>query len=253
MATCEEAAKSGYRVFLVRMPDQPSYKQLSLYVNPLSADGAIVIGDIRGEVSLRLAEIMPVVILDGECLTEIDCVTVDYVTLGRELTQRFIDARHKHIAVIAQFPNDIRWAGPLEGYRQAMESAGYEADLSMVWSKSGKLYPRLLSDILSRDPRPTGLLALTTSDHAIILSTLMAMGVDVPRDLSYVGWAYSYMAAILPFPRITCLDDIFQSMAGAAVRRLLDRTEDQMLPVESFIVPVKIRTGETCIENRGGP
>jgi DNA-binding LacI/PurR family transcriptional regulator len=120
----------------------------------------------------------------------------------------------------------------------------------MVWSKSGKLYPKLLPEILNHDPRPTGLLALTSSDHAIILSTLMMMGIDVPRDLSYVGWAYSYTAALLPFPSITCLDDIFQSMAGAAVRRLLERTEDQTLQVESLVVPVKIRAGETCVERK---
>ena len=78
----------------------------------------------------------------------------------------------------------------------------------------------------------------------------MAMGVSVPHDLSYVGWAYSYMAAMLPFPTITCLDDIFQSMAGTAVRRLLDRTEDASLSAENFIAPVRIRTGETCTERK---
>ena len=161
MATCEEAAKSDYRVFLVRMPAQPSYKQLSLYVNPLSADGAIVIGDIRDDVAVRLADVMPLVVLDGDnCPQEIDSVTVDYVALGRELTQRLSMQDTRSIAVITQFPDEIRWAGPLEGYRQAMESAGLEADLNMVWSKAGKLYPTLLSDILSRNPRPQDFLRL---------------------------------------------------------------------------------------------
>ncbi len=248
MATCEEAAKSDYRVFLVRQPRGPSHKQLSLHVNPLSADGAIVVGDIGDDVAGKIAGVMPFVALNADMSSRgIDSITVDYVGLGRQLTQRLVDAGHGHIAVIAQFPDDVRWAGALEGYRQALESAGLEADLSMVWSKSGKLYPSLLSEITNHKPRPTGVFAITTSDHAIILSTLIAMGVNVPRDLSYVGWAYSYMAAMLPLPAITCLDDIYRSMAATAVRRLLARTQASG-PAENLIAPVRLRSGETCME-----
>lgn len=246
MATCDEAARHDYRVFLVRMPSEPSYKQLSLYINPLAADGAVVVGNIREEVGAMLASVMPLVILDNDKIECVDSVTVDYVELGYKLTKCLTDAGHRNIAVIAQFPHQITWAGQIEGFRRAMESAGLEADLAMVHSKYRKLYPVLLADILSRNPKPTGILALTTSDHSIILSTLLAMGISVPCDLSYVGWAYSYMSALLPFPAVTCLDGIYQSMAGTAVRRLLERTEDQDLTVLHSVVPVKLRIGETC-------
>ncbi|MEN6372130.1 MAG: LacI family DNA-binding transcriptional regulator [Armatimonadota bacterium] len=247
MAVCDEAAKSDCRVFFVHFPEFPSYKQISLHVNPLTADGAVLVGRYDPELAQKIATVMPVVILDDDYkLTDVDQIIVDYIALGRLLTEGLIKAGHQHIAVIAQFPEDVKWSGPLEGYKQAIEAAGGEASLSMVWSKSGRLYPELLKEILDTLPKPTGILALTTSDHAIILSTLMAMGVDVPGDVSYVGWAYSYMAALLPFPAITCLDDIYQSMARAAVGRLFAKIEGEVTQAETITVPVSIRSGETC-------
>ncbi|MEN6520098.1 MAG: LacI family DNA-binding transcriptional regulator [Armatimonadota bacterium] len=249
MAVCDEAAKSDCRVFFVHLPEFPSYKQISLHVNPITADGAMLIGKYNPELAQKLAAVMPVVILDDDYkLTDVDQIIVDYVALGRLLTEELIRTGHQRIAVIAQFPEDVTWRGPLEGYRQAIEAAGGEASLSMVRPKSGRLYPELLNEILNISPKPTGILALTTSDHAIILSTLMAMGVDVPGDVSYVGWAYSYVSALLPFPAITCLDDIYQSMARAAVGRLFARAEDGAIPAETITVPVSIRSGETCIK-----
>jgi LacI family transcriptional regulator len=250
LATCEESAKSGYRVFLVRMPQMPSLKQLNGYVNSLSADGAIIMGATDPEVAQEMSRSIPVITVNQlKCRGRVDTVTVDYISLGRELTQLLIDSGHEQIAVI-QSSGNVYWHRELEGFRQAMDAAGLRPDLSMVWSKAGVQYPRLLGEILSRSPRPTAILALTASDHALILTALAGMGVSVPRDLSYVGWAYSYMSALMAFPMITCLDDIHSSIAALAVKRLLDRNEDPSLPAEDFIAPVGIRRGETCLSRR---
>lgn len=251
MAVCTEAFKSDYRVFLVMLPDRPTYKQLSAYANPLSADGIIIIGQFAPELIEQLDGVLPVAVIDGdEQYSNVDTVQADYIELGRMLTQHILDLGHRDIAVIVQFPWDINWTGPMKGVRVALEQAGIEPDLSRVWSKSGKLYPELLKEILASKPTPTAILALTTSDHAIILSTLMAMGVDVPKDLSYIGWAAAYMAALLPFPTVTCLDDLFESIASEAVHRLLQRTDHLDIPTQRVVVPVKLRVGETCISNK---
>lgn len=247
LAICEEAAKYGFRVFLVRMPQMPSQKQLNSYVNPLSADGAIFMGHVDPAIAAEIADTVPSIAINrANCSGIIDTVSLDNIGLGRDLTRLLIDAGHEHIAVI-QSSGSISWSGALEGFRQAMEEAGFKPELSMIWSKAGVLYPGLLEEIFRSDPRPTAILALTTSDHALILTALAGMGVNVPRDLSYVGWAYSYMSALMAFPVITCLDDIFQSLAGAAVSRLLERGDDRLLPAHDFTASVRIRRGETCL------
>jgi len=248
LAICEEALKSDYRVFLVRMPEMPSYSHISLHVNPQTSDGAVLTGRFSDELAGQVSDILPLVLVgNNRAANDVDTIVFDDVQLGRMLTSELISAGHRRVAMIVQFPQDIRWAGAAEGYRLAHEEAGLRADLSLVASKSGRFYPELLAAILSSDPKPTGLLAITSSDHALILTTLMAMGCIVPRDLSYVGWAYSYTSALLPFLRITCLDDLYGAMARSAVRRLLDRAENRALPAERIEVSVGVNPGETCV------
>jgi LacI family transcriptional regulator len=249
LATCDEAFHNSYRVFLVGMPEFASYKQLSRYVNPLAADGAILTGNFSPELAMSLANVMPVVLLSAKSqVSDVDSVNADYVSLGRSLTDMMIKAGHERIAAIVQFPEDVAWVGPMEGYRQAHEAAGLKADLSLVRHKSRAIYPDLINGLFKA--KPTALFALTTSDHAIILSTLHAMGCRVPRDLSYVGWAQSYTAALFPYPTITCLDDVYPAMARTALHRLFDRIEDPLMPTEDIVVPVGIRKGETLQQRK---
>lgn len=249
LAICAEAFHNSYRIFLVGMPEYASYKQVSLYVNPLAADGAILTGSYSQELAQSLAEVMPVALLDDKLnTTDVDRVQVDYARLGYDLTRTIIKAGHKRIAAIVQFPENVAWSGPMEGFRKAHEDAGIAVDIALVKHKSRIVYTKLLSDLLAEEP--TAIFAWTTSDHAIILSTLNAMGCRVPQDMSYVGWAQSYSAALFPFPTITCLDDIYPAMARTAVHRLFERMEDPLMPPESTVVPVGIRRGETLIPRK---
>ncbi len=253
LAICEEASKLQYRVFLVKKEVMPSYRELSLSVNPLSADGAILTG-FCGDALTQLSEVLPVVAV-GQCheVINIDWVRADTQALAQALTNQLIANNHKHIAVIVNSANDIFSRHGIDGYRRACEVARLQPDLSLIWEKKGKLYPVILNEVLNRKPKPTALLAFTTDDHAIILSTLNALGCRVPQDLSYVGWATPDTTSLLPFPVITSLDSLFQSVARTAVRRLLDRVEDGYMPPEDIVVPVAIHRGETCIKSGLSP
>ena len=254
LAICEEASKLQYRVFLVKKDVMPSYRELSLSVNPLSADGVILTGFCGADVLTQLGEVLPVVAV-GQCheVINIDWVRADTQVLAQALTDQLIANNHEHIAVIVNSANDIFSRHGIDGYRRACEIAGLQPDSSLIWEKKGKLYPAILKDVLNRKPKPTALLAFTTDDHAIILSTLNALGCRVPQDLSYVGWAIPNTTSLLPFPVITSLDSLFQSVARTAVRRLLDRVENGYLPPEDIVVPVAIRRGETCIGSGSSP
>jgi LacI family transcriptional regulator len=248
-AVCEEAGKLGYRVFFVNKPPEPTYRDISLSVNPLAADGAVLIGDVSPEVALELSRVMPTVVVDPyTTIPGVDNVCADHQLLSRRLNELVISCGHTTYAIIVDTLRGQHNPQTLEGCRAAMKSAGIPFDRSLVWEKSGKLYPKLLQEVLSHPAAPTAILAFTTSDHPVILSTLFALGRMVPETLSYAGWSTSYFSSLAAFPKVTCLDSYHQVMAKTAVHRLMERIEARNLPVEDIVIDVEIERGQTVGE-----
>ena len=249
MAFCEEASKYAYRTFLIHKSAMPTYEEIVSAVNLSSVDGIVLEGEISAEVANSLAEIMPTIILghNPECI-EIDHITSDDELLGRQLTEMLINMGHKHIAVIAFTLDCKMWRYAVNGYRTALEKAGIEFDNNLICEPRYKLYVDVIKELMSHDPKPTALLAWIASDHhGAIISTLRAMEYEIPRDLSYVGWAAVDAPMEAGLPVITCLDGQIESHARVGVRRLMDRIADNSLPPETILVPVNILRGQTCV------
>ena len=246
---CAEASTLQYRVCMINIPDMPSFRSVSLSVNPLTVDGTIITGNLSPEMALQLSDILPVVTM-GQYpeRSGVDWVRADNKMIGKQLTNQLLSFGHKDIAVIVNRLDEVFSQQTLEGCKQAFFDAGLEFDMSMVWGKEHCGYPDVLKTIVEHDPRPTGLLCVTFGDHPIILSTLKAMGYDVPKDLSYVGWTTNDPSSMATFPVIACLDNMFLSLARVAVRRLMDRIENCELPGEDIIVPLEVRRGCSCTD-----
>jgi LacI family transcriptional regulator, repressor for deo operon, udp, cdd, tsx, nupC, and nupG len=244
-----EASRMGYRLFTANLRQSPTYRELSYVVNPLSADAAIINGNIDPDVAAKLSDIMPVLVIgESDVSGRVDRMSDHHARLGEKLTNHVLSRGHRRIAVIVHSLDTPSWKAALTGYEKALGEAGIETDMSIIGEKANRYYHELLSELLGCSPKPTALLAWTTADHLAILSTLAAMGYRVPRDLSYVGWAASSLTNLNPYPALTCLDDIFTSMSRAAVVRLLDRIEDRTLPARELFVESTIRVGETCAQ-----
>lgn len=245
-AVCNEADKLGYRVFLVSKPPLPSYREISLSVNPLVADGVILLGQIQSDVAVQLGDVLPTIMMYSDLPMEgVDSVTADYFLLAQRLIRKSLDCGHQRVAVIVDTEEDSHFE--INGCRSAHESVGLPFDRSLVWQKRGCLYPKLIAEIIDHPAGPSALVAFTTSDHPLILSTLYALGRRVPEDMSYVGWATSHFSSLAAFPEVTCLESFHQRMAETALGRLLERIEDRSLPAENIVVDVGVREGQTCI------
>ena len=249
MVTCQEASRLQYRVFLVNLPANATYREVSLYVNPLTADGAIVMHEKDVAIASKLNELMPVVVanrmLEG---SDLDNVWLDYGNLGRQMTELLLNAGHTDIGVIVSRVQDAAWRLVLDGHKQALESAGLRTNPSLTWEKEYRRYPELLPEVLSHKPRPTALLALTVADHPIILSTLIALGCRIPGDMSYCGWTYQDCNAMSVFPVIASFEDIYASIANAAINRLMERLDGVELPPACISVSAGLRRGETVVQ-----
>ena len=263
-ALCEEAARMQRRVYLVNTGTMPSYEEISLMANPLTADGVIISGELSVRVLSRLSEIMPTVAMEmyspadvginlsaassGPYGMPVDVVRADMSALTTMLVEHMIECGHRDIAMMAYSFSSMAGRLAIEGYRYALEQAKIKYDPSLVWERRGREYPDLIMDILGHPRKPTVIYGGTTTEHVAIISTLQALGKRVPDDISYVGWSCpkAFRSEYSALPEITGFDGFFQNIAQTAMHRIVDRIENKSMPVEDIVVSLNIQVGKSC-------
>jgi DNA-binding LacI/PurR family transcriptional regulator len=122
-AVASEAARVQYRVFLDQKRIMPTYKEISQTVNPLSADGVLVYGDIEEEVCVRLSKVMPAVKFGASEWTDSpDSVRTDDEAIMCRIVRYLADLGLRHISMIDHSRGSML-AGTSSPARQSMASA----------------------------------------------------------------------------------------------------------------------------------
>lgn len=190
-------------------------------------DGIIAVPSAVDVPSLqRAAELgVPVVVVDRlvEDLVA-DAVVLDNEGAAREVAEAFAGRGHRDVAVLAG-PQDL-WSlrGRLEGFRAASRAAGSPLGRNAVVTcpltvEGGRAGMRRL---LARRTRPTAVFAL---NHELTIGALTALAegdVDVPGEMSVVGFDARQVAA-LTRPRTAVLVQPVREIAASAVELIVER------------------------------
>ncbi len=167
----------------------------------------------------------PVVVF-GRTIAEIaaSCVTMDN-ELGGELGTRYLlEHGHRHIGHISgplSFP-DAR--DRLHGYRRALEAAGVAFDERYVVESTfqeeggGQAAQRLIQ----RAPELTAIFASNDQMAAGAMRALREVGLEIPHDVSVVGYDDVFLARYLS-PALTTVRQPLVEMGRAAAHALLAR------------------------------
>lgn len=190
-------------------------------------DGVIAVPSAADVPSLHRAVGLgvPVVVVDR--LVEdlaCDAVVLDNGGAARQVADVLARLGHRDVAVLAG-PEDL-WSlrGRLEGFRRAARAVGVPlgrgavvtCPLTVEGGRAGT------ARLLSRRRRPTAVFAL---NHELTLGALTALteaGVDVPGEVSVVGFDARQVAA-LTRPRTAVLVQPVREIAASAVRLVHDR------------------------------
>ncbi|WP_029150340.1 substrate-binding domain-containing protein [Microbacterium indicum] len=117
---------------------------------------------------------------------------------GMHATQHLIELGHRRIGFVGGSPQHTGLRERRAGYRTALEQAGIEEDPALV-SELGMLTAgQPAADMLELPDPPTAFFAGTDASALDVLRHLRAAGVDVPGDVSVVGYDDAY--AVLPLP-----------------------------------------------------
>jgi LacI family transcriptional regulator len=168
------------------------------------------------------AGIPVVAIASGRFSSEISCVRIDDFRASKEITAHLIAQRHTRIGYIKGHPNQTASAHRYEGFQAALSEAGIVHDETLVQQgyytyKSGL---EAAEKLLAHRRRPTAIFASNDDMAAAVISVAHRKGMDVPRDLSVVGFDDTF-AATTVWPELTTIHQPVSDMADSAIDILL--------------------------------
>ncbi|WP_416961898.1 LacI family DNA-binding transcriptional regulator [Streptomyces sp. Agncl-13] len=153
---------------------------------------------------------------------------------GRTAARLLLGAGHRRLAVIGGL-DDIASVERTRGFRDVLRAEGVTVPKEWIVRGGGEISAGYagalrLFDGVEPGRRPTGVLCYNDRVAAGVLHAATRLGIDVPADLSVVGYDdQEHMAAFLT-PPLTSVALPHRAMGEAAARLLLDAIEAGRTP-----------------------
>jgi LacI family transcriptional regulator len=149
-------------------------------------------------------------------------VRIDDFAAAKEMTDYLISLGHRHIGLIKGHPDQIASAERERGFMAAVTEAGLrKGDIAVEQGyftfRSGL---EAAEKLLKRKRRPTAIFASNDDMAAAVVSVAHRRGLDVPKDLSVVGFDDTAPATTV-WPELTTIRQPVSAMAAAALQLLL--------------------------------
>ncbi|MEE3852935.1 LacI family DNA-binding transcriptional regulator [Gordonia sp. LSe1-13] len=209
-------------------------------------DGLLCLGTLPpAQHLLSTARTLPTVVAAGRepDLPNVDVVTGDDRSGAARAVDHLVELGHRRIAHLAGTGRaaDLR----TDGYRDAMRRHGLDEYIRVEVSDRSEPGDHLAAvALLQPDDRPTAILANNDYAAVITMSHAKQLGLDVPHDLSVVGYDNSYLAR-LGYIGLTTLDNNYADMGRLAVQRLLARIADPQSARTVSLLDPELKVGST--------
>jgi LacI family transcriptional regulator len=200
---------------------------------------------------------IPMVLIDQHVEgSRLDFVSSDNVLATKMLTDYLIRLGHRRICYLGG--QKRLWTANLrlQGYREAMASAGLEIepDFEIETDFSGEMAYDCLARVLLPSNRPTAIVAANNLMALGALKAIADLGFDCPGDISLTGIDDVPWSSVIK-PRITIVAQPIEDMATVATKWLLERMQTRggtALPPRTHIAMPKFILGDSCAPPRAG-
>jgi LacI family transcriptional regulator len=222
----DETAGKGAQLVLVKCEavDEPAERKAVAQLLAASVTGVVLPPPLsESEVvrdALKAAGVATVAVATGGARTDLSSVRVDDSRAAYDMTVRLLQLGHRRIGFIKGHPNQTASAERLEGFRAAMAEAP-DAQAAVVQG-----YFTFASGLTAAEELFEGPLAITaifaSNDDmaAAAVSVAHRRGLDVPKDLTVVGFDDTSVAVTL-WPPLTTVRQPVSEMATVAIDLLL--------------------------------
>lgn len=208
-------------------------------------DGAVIVTPTVVEAEA----VVPVVAIDPHAgPLGFPTVDSDNYTGGLLATRHLIELGHRRIAFLAGRP-DLESSRLREsGYRQALADAGIPVDEGLIrlgeYQRDSTHVPA--AELLSLPERPTAIFAANDLSAIGTLDVAQQMGIDVPTELSVVGFD-DIPESAQAIPPLTTVRQAIQEMGASAIRLLLALIDQEPVVSQHVRLPVSlVQRGSTA-------
>ncbi|MFI6067141.1 LacI family DNA-binding transcriptional regulator [Micromonospora sp. NPDC051227] len=218
----EVAADGEYTTVLIDAQESDRLERAAVERTMSTVDGIVLASSRMSDSAIRMvAKQRPVVVLN-RALADVPCVVTDDSRGVRRAAEHLGELGHDHITYVAgpqaSWPNGVRWRSLLE--------AGMELEIKV--RQIGPFSPTLAGGERAAQElcaRPaTAVLAFNDQMAIGIIRGLSRMGVNVPGDVSVVGFD-NILAADIVTPGLTTVAAPLYAEGSAATRHLLTMIE----------------------------
>ncbi|MCB0969078.1 MAG: LacI family DNA-binding transcriptional regulator [Ilumatobacter sp.] len=223
----------------------------------VALDGAVLYAcnDDSEAIGWLVRRQLPLVFVDHRPRPGYDSVNIDDREGARLAAQHLIDLGHRHLAVLTTtYGDDVGIvADPftathvvseqrLLGWFDAIHGAGLEAPVVQA-PKHGDSGGAIAA-LLGLDPRPTGVVCFSDVAAAEAIRAATELGLDVPGDLSVVGFDGTQLAAYAQ-PSITTVRQDVAQKGRAAATLLVERMSGSAKRARRVVLPVELVVGDS--------
>jgi LacI family transcriptional regulator len=179
---------------------------------------------------LKEAGMPTVAVATGRFNAEASCVRINDFAAAYEMTNYLLCLGHKRIGFIKGHPNQTSSSEREHGYEVALCEAAIRLDKSLVVQGYFSYRSGLdaAENLLARKLIPTAIFASNDDMAAAVVSVAHRKGLDIPGDLSVVGFDDTSIAATV-WPELTTIRQPIATMAEIALDLIVRHVRDVKL------------------------
>lgn len=176
-------------------------------------------------------------------------VTIDNIKGSYDSTKYLIEKGIKEIAFIGtQKDNMNAWGERYIGYEKAMKEAGTEIDPELIYLNSMKVKTGYegIQEFIKNNKKFKGVVCASDDIAMGALNSLRDNGLEVPKDVSVIGFNDNYVASIF-YPKITTISQPTYDMGSVAMRMLIKILNKKELDNSNYILEHQLVERESTI------
>jgi len=193
---------------------------------------------------------LPVVYADRYPLTKdsyVGRVGIDNRRAADSATRYLLSLGHRKMGIITGDSSSGTSVDRLEGFLQALRSAGIRPDRSMIHSghndmESGHVHTMQL---LTRADRPTAIFCTNNMMALGALAAIQEIGLVCPEEISLLGFDDFYWATLLR-PRLTVVRQPAREVGMIAARMLIDHLEGRPSVPTPTLLATQLMVRDSC-------